>query len=64
MSTYPDRRHTMYDLDESWLRYMKADREERKKMCEDFLAADAIAYLVCFVALAIGGVIALCKGWI
>lgn len=54
----------MFDLDESWLMYMKSDREGRKKMCENFLAADAIAYLFCFVAIAIGVVIALCKGWI
>lgn len=64
MAMNPGRRHSMFDLDDSWLMYMKSDREERKKMCEDFLAADAIAYLVCFVVLAIGGVVALCKGWI
>lgn len=64
MAMYPDRKHSMLELDDTWLRYMKADREERKKMCEDLLVGEAIAYLFGFVALAIGVIVALCKGWI
>ncbi len=32
-----------YDLDSSWLEYLKEDRKGRQKMCEDALMADALA---------------------
>lgn len=33
---------SLYDLDESWLRYMAADRKERKRMCEEALETEAL----------------------
>lgn len=55
-------RHSFYDLDESWYRYMKADREERKKMCESCIEVEAIVVGIGAVLFVIGGIIALCKG--
>ena len=57
-------RPSFYDLDESWYRYMMADREERKKMCQDCLDTEALVLGFCVVVAIIGGIVALCKGWI
>ena len=60
----PYGKHSLDDLDESWYRYLKADREERKAMCEDMQAADGIACAIGFVIIIGGLIVALCKGWI
>lgn len=52
------------ELDTSWYQYMKADRSERKEMCEDMIAAEALAIGVFAVIGVIGLIIALVKGWI
>ena len=33
---------SFYDLDESWYRYLAADRKERKRMCEKVLETEAL----------------------
>ena len=59
-----DRIPDFYQLDESWYRYMKADREERKQMCQDNLDAMAVVALIFFFGLIGGAIYALCKGWV
>ena len=56
--------YRFYDLDDTWYRYLKADRAERKKMCEDALAAEAIVCFFGMVAIVVFLIVALCKGWI
>ena len=54
----------MLDLDETWLEYMKADREKRKQMCQDILDCSAVAYGIGFIGIVGFLIYALCKGWI
>ena len=58
----PDGTRSFYDLDDTWYRYLKADRKERKQMCEDALAVEAVIGFMVMVAIAVGLVVALCKG--
>ena len=60
----PDGTHSMLDLDETWLEYMKADREKRKQMCQDILDCTAVAYGIGFIGVVGFLIYALCKGWI
>lgn len=57
-------RHSFYDLDESWYRYMMADREERKQMCKDCLDTEVLVLGIFAVVAIIGGILALANGWI
>ena len=53
-------RPSFYDLDESWYRYMKADRKERIKMCEEAWNTEAFVlgiFAVVGVVLAITGLV-------
>lgn len=59
-----ENRPSFYDLDESWYRFIKADRKERKEMCQETLDCMAIVYLVGLIALIGGAIYALCKGWV
>jgi len=59
-----DRVPDFYQLDESWYRYMKADRKERKEMCEDCLDAMAVVALIFFVGIIGFFIYALCEGWL
>ena len=56
------RRHSFYDLDDTWLEYLKADREERKKMCEDGLNIMAIVYSIVMFFIIGLAIYALCTG--
>lgn len=60
----PDGRHGFYDLDESWYRYMKADREEKREMCEDALVVEGVVCFFGFIGIVGFLIVALCKGWI
>ena len=60
----PYGKHSFDDLDESWYRYLKSNKEERKEMCEDALAVEGFVYFVFLVAGVVLAIIALCKGWI
>jgi len=64
MGVNPDRTHSFYDLDDTWYRYLKADRKERKKMCEQALWVEGFVYFFGLIAVLIGVIYALCKGWI
>lgn len=64
MRVNPDGTHSLYDLDDTWYRYLNANRDERKKMCDDALAAEGIVYFLGFLAVLGGVIYALCKGWI
>ena len=58
----PDGTFSMLDLDNTWLRYMKADKEERKQMCEEMLAIEGIVFGIGLLVV-FGGIIwALCSG--
>lgn len=57
-------KHSFYDLDESWYRYMAADRKTRKQMCEEMLECEALVLGVGAIVGIIVGIVALCKGWI
>ncbi len=59
-----DRVPDFYQLDESWYRYMKADRKERKKMCEDNLEVINIVYGIGIICVVFGVILVLCKGWV
>ena len=58
----PYGKHSFYDLDESWYRYMMADREERKKMCKDCLDTEACVLGIAVVLFIVAGIAALCCG--
>ena len=58
----PYGKHSFYDLDESWYRYMKADREERKQMCQDALDCEVLVLGVGVVIGIVAGIVALCYG--
>ena len=58
----PYGKHSFYDLDESWYRYMKADREERRQMCQDALDCEALVLGVGVVIGIVAGIVALCYG--
>lgn len=62
MVNNPYGRHSFYDLDESWYRYMMADREERKKMCQDCIDTEALVLGIAAVLAIVGGIVALCYG--
>lgn len=62
MVNNPYGKHSFYDLDESWYRYMMADREERKQMCKDILDADDFVLGIGVVVLVVLGIVALCCG--
>jgi hypothetical protein len=64
MGVNPDGTHSFHDLDDTWYRYLKADRKERKQMCEEALAIEGIVYFFGFVVVIVGAIYALCKGWI
>ena len=64
MGVNPDRTHSFYDLDDTWHRYLKSDRDGRKQMCEEALEVEGIVYFIGFVAIIAGVIYALCKGWI
>ena len=59
-----DGTHSMLDLDDTWLRYMKADRTERKRICQEMLDCEAVACGIAFVGIVGFLIYALCKGWI
>jgi hypothetical protein len=52
------------DMDESWYRYMKADHEERNKMCDEVIDAEVVVLSIVAVFAVIGVIIALAKGWV
>ena len=60
----PYGKHSFYDLDESWYRYMAADRKTRKRMCETMLETESMVLGVIVVVGLVFGIIALSKGWI
>jgi hypothetical protein len=60
----PEGTHSFYDLDDTWYKYLKADKEGRRKMCDEVLEAEAICYGLGMLAVLIGIIVALCKGWI
>lgn len=64
MGVNPDGTHSFHDLDDTWYRYLKADRKERKQMCEDALAIEGIVCFFGFIAIIAGVIYALCKGLI
>lgn len=57
-------KHSFYDLDESWYRYMAADRKTRQRMCESMIETENIVLGVGVVIGLVVGIVALCKGWI
>lgn len=58
------RKFSFYDLDESWYRFMAADRKTRREMCETVWEIDAMLTAVCMIGGVVLAIIALCKGWI
>ena len=60
----PYGKHSFYDLDESWYRYMAADRKTRQRMCEETIEIENIVLGVAVVVGIVFGIVALCKGWI
>lgn len=62
MDENPYGKHSFYDLDESWYRYLKSDREGRKQMCEECLETEAFVLGVFVVLFIVGGIVALCYG--
>lgn len=56
--------HSMFDLDDTWLEYLKSDRKKRVKMCEDFLAVDGVVCTIGILGFIAFAIFALCKGWI
>lgn len=56
-------RPSFYDLDESWYRYMKADRKERIKMCEEALNTEALVLGIFAVIGVVLGILGLVRGW-
>ena len=60
----PYGKHSFYDLDESWYRYLAADRKTRQRMCEEMIETEALVLGVAVVAGIILGIVALCNGWI
>lgn len=59
----PDGTHSMLDLDNTWLEYMKSDRDERKEMCQTILDAEAVAYGIGFIGIVVFLIYALSHGW-
>ena len=57
-----DRIPDFYQLDESWYRYMKADRKERKEMCQDCLDTINIVFGIGLICVVVAGIVILCKG--
>lgn len=55
---------SFYDLDESWLEYMKADRKQRIKMIDDTLNTESIVIGVFAIAGVILAIIGLASGWL
>ena len=53
---------SFYDLDESWYRYMMADREERKQMCRDCLDTEAFVLGIGVIIFIVSGIAALWYG--
>lgn len=66
MTDYPNPygRPSFYDLDTTWYEYMKADRKERKQMCEDAIHIEALVVGLCFLVVVVLVIVALCKGWV
>ena len=59
-----DGRHSFYDLDDSWYRYMAADRKTRQRMCEEMVEMESIVIGIAVAVLIVVGIVALYKGWI
>ena len=59
MGVNPDGTHSFFDLDDTWYRYLKADRQERKQMCEDALAVEGVVYFIGLVLVLAGTIYAL-----
>ena len=64
MRRNPDGTHSFYDLDDSWYRYLKSDREGRKQMCNDVIAAEGCVCAIALVGAIIFLVVAVYRGWI
>lgn len=40
----PEGTHSLLDFDDTMLKYLKADRKERQRMCDEILEGEGIVY--------------------
>lgn len=64
MGVNPDGTHSFYDLDDTWYKYLKSNKAQRRQMCEDALAVEGVVFTIGLVGVLGFLVVALCKGWI